>query len=115
MPDKEESSIERLKKTLYSRNEKIIPKEKRTSMQNLDMEAPTSWGQAKSFQFSPEMMSRKNSSFFNKFLIGSLVFFVVSLGVAIFIFFGGVNMISSDNLDIKITAQSSVSSGEELD
>ena len=115
MPDKEESSIERLKKTLYSRNEKIIPKEKRTSMQNLDMEAPTSWGQAKSFQFSPEMMSRKNNSFFNKFLIGSLVFFVVSLGVAIFIFFGGVNMISSDNLDIKITAQSSVSSGEELD
>src|SRR3989338_2276245 len=84
-------------------------------MQNLDMEAPTSWGQAKSFQFSPEMMSRKNNSFFNKFLIGSLVFFVVSLGVAIFIFFGGVNMISSDNLDIKITAQSSVSSGEELD
>ena len=115
MPDKEESSIERLKKTLYSRNEKIIPKEKRTSMQNLDMEAPTSWGQAKSFQFSPEMMSRKNNSFFNKFLIGSLVFFVVSRGVAIFIFFGGVNMISSDNLDIKITAQSSVSSGEELD
>ena len=115
MPDKEESSIERLKKTLYSRNEKIIPKEKRALMQNLDTKTPTSWGQAKSFQFSPEMMSRKNNSFFNKFLIGSLVFFVVSLGVAIFIFFGGVNMISSDNLDIKITAQSSVSSGEELD
>ena len=113
--DFDKSSIERLKRTLYSRDEKLIPKEKRTPVEGHEIDAPTNWGQPKSFDISYEEVKKKNNSFFNKFLIGSLVFFVVSLGVALFIFFGGINMISSNNLDIKIVAPSSVSSGEEFD
>ncbi len=115
MVDPEESSIERLKKTLYSRNEKVVPKERRAPLQSMETDAPTNWGESKSFKFSADIMSKKNNSFFNRFLIGAAVFFVLSLGIALFIFFGGVNMISSNNLDIKITAPSSISSGEELD
>ncbi len=112
--DFEKSSIERLKRTLYSRNEKIVPKEKRTPVEVRESDVPTGWGVPKSFDMSVPDMAKKNNSFFNKFLVGSIVFFLLSLGAALFIFFGGLNMISSDNLDIKVTAPSSISSGEEL-
>ena len=115
MQPEEESSIERLKRTLYSRNENLVPKEKRTPVSPHEVEAPTSWGEPKSFDISPEIMTKKNNSFFNKFLLGSIIFFLLSLATAMFIFFGGINMISSNNVDVKITAPSSISSGEELD
>lgn len=111
----EESSIERLKKRLYSRNDSVVPKDHRTPVQGFGSNVPTSWGEPKSFDISPEVMTKKNNSFFNKFLLGSFIFFFISLGVALFIFFGGINMISSNNLEVEITAPSSVSSGEELD
>lgn len=113
-PNSEESSIERLKRNLYSRNEKLVPKEKRTPVPAHEVDVQQNWGTNTNFDLSPEAMAKKNNSFFNKFLLGSLVFFLLSLGVAAFIFFGGLNMISSNNLDVKVTAPSSVSSGEEL-
>ena len=112
-----ESSIERLKRTLYSRNEKIVPKEKRTPVSGGEIDAPKDWGTENSFGLSPDninnLMTKSKNSFFNKFLLYSSLFFLAALGIAGFIFFGGLNMISSNNLDIKITAPSSVSSGEE--
>lgn len=111
--DFEKSSIERLKRTLYSRDEKLVPQEKRTPVSERESNVPHDWGTNVSFDLSPEVMAR-NNSFFNKFLIGSVVFFLASLGIAMFIFFGGINMISSNNLDVKIVAPSSISSGEEL-
>ncbi len=111
----EESSIERLKRKLYSRNDALVPKEKRSPVQGFENTVPTNWGQPNAFDISPEVMTKKNNSFFNKFLLGSFIFFVLALGVALFMFFGGLNMISSNNLDVQITAPSSVSSGEELD
>jgi hypothetical protein len=112
--DFEKSSIERLKRTLYSRDERIVPKEKRTPVEVREQDVPTGWETPKNFDISVPEMTKKNNSFFNKFLLGSVVFFFLSLGVALFIFFGGLNMISSDNLDIKVTSPSSISSGEEL-
>ena len=40
----EKSSIERLKRTLYSRNEKIVPKEKRTPVAERKADISTDWG-----------------------------------------------------------------------
>jgi hypothetical protein len=115
MPPDEESSIERLKKRLYSRDERLVPKDHRTPVQGVESNVPTNWGAPKTFDLSPEAMTKKNNAFFNKFLLWSFVFFLLALGAAMFIFFGGINMISSNNVDIEITAGSSVSSGEELD
>ncbi len=111
----EKSRIEKLKSALYSRNEDMVPKEKRTPVHGEETDVPSDWGQRPSFAFSPDDMKQKNNSFFNKFLVVSIVFFVIALGISAFIFFGGLNMISSSNVDIKIIAPSSVSSGETLD
>jgi hypothetical protein len=110
----EKSSIERLKRTLYSRNEKVVPKEKRTPVSGRNVDVPTNWGTKLSFDDPNDYMTKKTNSFFNKFLLGSFVFFFIALIVALFIFFGGMNLISSDNLDLEITAPSSTSSGEEF-
>lgn len=110
----EKSSIERLKRTLYSRDEKIVPKEKRTPVSGKEVEVSTDWGTAPSIDVLNYVMPKRNDSFFNKFLIGSVIFFAIALIIAGLIFFGGLNTISSNNLDIKISAPSSVSSGEEL-
>ncbi len=117
-PDKssfENSKIERFKKALYSRNEDLLPKEERSSIPERNIEVPKTWGDEQSFQFTQQNMAKTSkNSFFNKFLLGSLIFFGASLAVAAFIFFGGINLISSNNLDIRIVAPSSISSGEEL-
>lgn len=113
MAFEEESSIERLKRTLYSRNDAVVPKEKRTPVEAQTSDVPSNWGASPALNIPVEMGKRSNS-FFNKFLLGSFAFFLCALGVAAFIFFGGLNTISSDNVAIDIVAPSSISSGEEF-
>jgi hypothetical protein len=113
-PESDESSIDRLKRTLYSRNEKLVPKTERTEVPPREFDVPSTWGDKPDYSISPDTIVKRNNSFFNKFLIGSLVFFVVSVAIAVFIFFGGVNMISSNNLTVDVVAPTSISSGEEL-
>lgn len=112
--DPEESSIERLKRNLYSRNENLLPKEKRSTISPNELNVKSDWGDNPTFNISADEMVKRNNSFFNKFLFGSLLFFALSLGAAAFIFYGGINMISSNNLEVNIIAPSSISSGEEL-
>lgn len=113
--DPDQNRIERLKRALYSRDDDVLPKQKSSHMMEREVDVPTNWGTPKTFDITGDMITRKNNSFFNKLLLYSIGFFVVCLGVASFIFFGGINMISSNNLDIKIIAPGSVSSGEEFD
>lgn len=113
--DLEESRIEKLKRALYSRNEEVIPKEERGTVHSEEYNTPKNWGESPSFDIPTEAMVKKSNSFFNKFLMFSLGFFVLAVGVSAFIFFGGFNMISSSNIDVKIIGSNSASSGEELD
>jgi hypothetical protein len=116
MPDFDKSRLERLKRSLYSRDASAVPKEKRSAISETEVyDVKNSWGAPPSFDLPPNAMTKKNNSFFNKFLLASVVFFVAALGLAAFIFYGGFNSISSDNVDIKIVGPSSISSGQELD
>lgn len=113
-PEREEDRIERLRRTLYSRNEKFIPRDIKTPIEKKEYDVPTNWGGEHNYDIKPEMVVKRNNSFFNKFLVGSVAFFVIAVAVALFIFFGGVNMISSNNLNVEVVAPTSISSGEEL-
>src|SRR5437762_1047923 len=101
--DNDKSRIERLKRALYSRDENLVPKETRTPVASRETAAPRDWGTPQNFDVPYDAMVKKSkSSFFTSFLGLSLIFFCVSLGIAAFIFFGGLNMISSNNVDMKI-------------
>ncbi len=56
----------------------------------------------------------KPKSFLKKFFIFSAVFFTGSLAVAAYFFFGGSNVVSSQNIDLEILGPGSVEGGKEL-
>jgi hypothetical protein len=127
MPEEREGmgdEIEKLKKKLYSRADKAKPMD--------DIRAPLSEKEVdevpKTFQKPPEeeapkpivppiaalMTTRKkNMSFATKFLIGSVLFFILAAGAAVYIFLGGGNVISPQNIDLQVVAPSLVDSGKE--
>ncbi len=59
--------------------------------------------------------NKKVGSILSFFLFLSVIFFVISLAVAGFLFFGGSNVVSSKNIDISFGGPVSVQGGEEFD
>ncbi len=54
------------------------------------------------------------NTMFRKFFIGTIIFFVLSIGFGLAMFFGGRNTVSADNIDLNILGNAFVSGGEEL-
>ncbi len=115
MPPEEKSQIEELKKTLYSRTapdvrtrRKLRFKDEASSIQR-EWERPVEEEVVSSLNKSYEDSSM---SFFTKLLIGSGIFFVIAVGIGAFLFFNGSNLVSANNIDIKINGPVSISGGE---
>jgi hypothetical protein len=125
MSDREEQGdeIEKLKKKLYSRAGEHIPMN--------DIRSPLSPKEVeelpKTFQKPPEEVKpvaviptitalmatkKKKMSFAVKFFIASIAFFVIAAGVAVYLFLGGGNIISPQNIDMQVVAPSLVDSGK---
>ncbi len=119
----DKDAIERLKKELYSRTQKpAVGNDIRTPLSPFEEEVPHAW------ETSPEMETaeptappltqfteskkRKGASFAGKFLIVSILFFVGAAAAAAYLFFGGANFISSQNIDMQIVAPSVVEGGK---
>ncbi len=56
---------------------------------------------------------KKGMPFAAKFLIGSVAFFILAAGAAVYLFLGGGNVISPQNIDIQVVAPSLVDSGKQ--
>lgn len=119
MTPEDKSQIEELKKSLYSRNAPDIRTKRRMrfgSRQDNASQIPTDW------QHPPETPGEevvlnteyKNNSmsFFTKFLMGSIIFFVIAMGIGAFLIFNGENIISANNIDITITGPVTVAGGD---
>jgi hypothetical protein len=122
--DDKKEKLERLEKRLYSRNAPNIIdsgrsefKQKNT-MDDFD-EPKEDWSDVKNDKFDQlakkvSYMAYTKNSFVKKVLIFSIAFFVIAAGVAAFVFFGGVNMVSSKNVDIKVSGPLAVGGGQEV-
>ena len=117
--------IEKLKKKLYSRSAKSGPMN--------DIRAPLSPEQTddvpRTFQKPPVpsaaplvveppiaalMATRKQKmSFAAKFLLACVAFFIIAAGAAAYLFLGGGNIISPQNIDVQVVAPSLVDSGKQ--
>jgi len=51
---------------------------------------------------------------FKKILIGSIIFFLLAVGAAAFVFLRGSNFVSGNNIDIEVVGPSAIDGGEEL-
>ena len=125
-PDREGGGgdeIEKLKKKLYSRADTAKPMN--------DIRAPLSQKEVdevpKTFHTPQDdapkitqppiaalMTTRRSKmSFAAKFLIGSIAFFIIAAGAAVYLFLGGGSVISPQNIDIQVVAPSLVDSGKQ--
>ncbi len=116
------SKIEELKKSLYSRNAPDIREKRRLHFG----ERPTGGENAvqTDWEHPPEKPAEEvvlttkykpnSMSFFTKFLIGSITFFVIAMSVGAYLVFNGENIISANNIDIIINGPVTVAGGDPL-
>jgi hypothetical protein len=115
--DKQKGALARLQNALYSRGarNKAVRETKRHSLHD------RYYGVAKEWQKDPEeeelppsRPSKQRSSALSFFLLASVVFFVISVGAAIALFFSGSSTVSNDNIDIAISGPIAIPGGKEL-
>ncbi len=102
---------EKLRRGLYSRKHPPTAQDIRAPITKSEYEVKENWAHE-----APEdlPLHKSSSSFFRKILIVSLLFFVLSSAIAFFVFFGGFNIVSSNNVDIQVAGPVSVAGGQEL-
>jgi hypothetical protein len=121
--DEKREKLEKLERKLYSRNTpNIIDKGRSTLNPLINREDETikeDWQNPKAGGFDElaSKFSRATNNKYNftkKILIFSIIFFVIACGVAAFVFLGGMNSVSSKNVDIKVIGPQSVAGGQEV-
>lgn len=110
----DDSSLEKLKKSLEGMGAPVEDKDRFRALRGEKTEARTEWEQKKSKEFTVGKRNRKKYTAIAKLFIGSVAFFALALGVAVFFIVGGVNVVSSDNVEIEITGPVAIEAGEEL-
>lgn len=108
--------IEELKSKLFSKNYQVKI-EHRDNFSHLHRkDIPDAWESGA--KIIPGLVYRNRffmkTSVFKNFFIFSLVFFVLTLGYASYVFFAGGNNVSNDNIDISILGNNFIAGGEEL-
>lgn len=123
--DEKKEKLNRLERKLYSKSAPNIIDTGRSDFTRPDDESEEdaknvneNWQDIKTSDFDQlaakvSQMSQKKYSFIKKIFILSLLFFIVASVATFFVFWGGVNQISSKNVDIKVVGPISVSSGQE--
>src|SRR3989344_1787696 len=113
----EKSKVDKLSDTLYSRTSYKDPQDLRSSVRDIDTpEVKQNWESPSLTELrSHERTLPEVKPFMKKVFVFALFFFVAAILVAGFVFWGGVNFISSKNVDIKVTGPSSITAGEVLD
>jgi hypothetical protein len=124
--DDKKEKLDRLERKLYSRNAPNIIGGERSQLDpaadNVETgreEIKESWQDAKASGFDElaarvSKMSQKKNSFINKIFVFSVLFFVLAVGVVAFVFWGGINSVSSKNVDIKVVGPLSTAGGQEV-
>lgn len=115
----EKSSVEGLKNKLYSRTGKGSGERARAPLSPGESGAKVAWNSGESVARGPlrnrfDFLEREDHMLFaKKFFIVSIGFFVIAAAAAAYLFFGGANFISSQNIDLQIVAPSLIEGGSE--
>jgi hypothetical protein len=117
MNEKNESRVEKLSQSLYSRTGYKNPLDRRSKVNELDTPpVEEKWkGTELDELLSYERKPEETHPYMKKFFIFSVLFFVATIIIAGVVFFGGVNFVSSKNVDINVVGPAMTSAGEVLE
>ena len=122
--DEKKEKLDRLERKLYSRNVPDITGSERSELNNTEermdeaIEVKEKWQETKAGGFD-ELASRfsriagRKNSFIKKIFVASVIFFVLAAGIAAFVFLGGMNLVSSRNVDIQVSGPITIPGGQE--
>ena len=105
--------IEELKNKLFSKNYKTNIEHRDGFTHSRKLDVPDSWQKNENKTSLPEKFFMKTFAF-KKFFIFSIVFFILALGYASYMFFVGSNTVSNNNIDISVVGNTFTAGGEEL-
>ncbi|MEK7635127.1 MAG: hypothetical protein AAB446_01715 [Patescibacteria group bacterium] len=125
--DEKKEKLNNLERKLYSRNAPNIIDPGRSEFKESERggnraeteQTNESWPEVKASSFDElakkvSNMAQKKNHFVKNIFIFSLLFFIVAAGVAAYVFFGGSNLVSSKNVDIKVVGPISIGGGQEV-
>ncbi|PIR38790.1 MAG: hypothetical protein COV34_00525 [Candidatus Zambryskibacteria bacterium CG10_big_fil_rev_8_21_14_0_10_42_12] len=106
--------IEKIKSKLYSRNYNPSHVGKRTGFEQSETRGATDWQSGNKI---PELLAQSaengsTSVWPKRIFASSLIFFVIAAGIAIYMFLGGLNAVSTKNVDIEVGGPISIAAGE---
>lgn len=106
--------IEELKSKLFSKNyqTRLEHRDNFTHLSKNDV--PDSWESNVKERPSPKENFFMRTPIFKNLFIFSVIFFVLTLGYASYVFFVGGNTVSKDNIDISVLGNNFTAGGEEL-
>lgn len=107
------SKIEELKTKLSSKSYKMRDVSYGGFSHQQKSDVPDSWKEEENkFNLGEKLLTK--TSMFKKFFIFSIIFFVIAIGFASYMFFVGGNTVSNENIDISVLGNAFTAGGEEL-
>lgn len=107
-----ENKIEDIKRRLYEPADTVTHRSKEGILHTINHKVEHEW---KNDDLDiNENMKKPKTSIFKKFFIFSIIFLVVCLSVAFYMFYTGGTSVSNDNIDIKVIGNAFTKGGEEL-
>ena len=110
----DKNRIEELKKSLYSRGAPDVRTRRKLRFSDTPTEVKSGWEEPKESVEEPHLnedYEDHSMSFFTKFLIGSAVFCIAAVGIGLYLFLNGSNLISGNNIDVNISGPVSIPGG----
>ncbi len=114
--------LDKLERGLYSRKTNHVYEDARTAFEQpteAEHEALPQWKEndenvGRLIFLENEKRERSKNAFFKKMFLGALLFFILSLAAVGYIYFGGGNFVSGNNIDIQVSGPTTVAGGEEF-
>ncbi len=117
MNSEKETSIKKLQKKLYAK-QPIIDTHDRKRFSSLQTNVSTDWSDEDIPKDIPQQEDvkrpKKKITGFTVLLLGSFVFFLISLLIALFIFSNGQNQVEYNRVDLSVLGPNSIAGGEPL-
>jgi hypothetical protein len=118
MNESEKSKVQDLNDRLDSRTRYENPNDVRSTVREIETpEVEEKWQGSTELDtlLSRERMAPETSPFMKKFFVFAALFFVATVIIAGVVFFGGVNFVSSKNVDINVVGPTLTSAGQPLE
>jgi hypothetical protein len=108
----QDSSIKRLEKRLYG-SRGVNPEKERADLSPIEYDVNSSFGDSANISLMKKDKDVQ-TPILRTLLIASSIFFLSAVGISVYFFIGGTNIVSTDNIDLSLSGPVSVKGGEEF-